>query len=215
LMNEQSLSKIFSGSGTKPTPGMRLGGKLGSRKWRSAFSHLMIVLCFISTSGLAPAQESVHSQGRPDDPFIISVRVNMVVLHATVLDHKNLLVSGLDQEKFQIFEDGMLQQIKYFSHEDIPVTVGLVIDNSGSMKPKRSDVIAAALAFARSSNPKDQMFVVNFNEKVSFALPEKLPFTDSVAQLELALSRVVAVGQTAVARAACWAASSSRMPFSA
>ena len=67
----------------------------------------------------------------------------------------------------------MRQPIKYFGHEDVPVTVGLVVDNSGSMRPKRHDVIAAALAFARSSNPKDQMFVVNFNEKVSFGLPEQ------------------------------------------
>ena len=81
------------------------------------------------------------------------------------------LVSGLDKDDFQVYEDGVLQQIKYFSHEDIPVTVGLVVDNSGSMRPKRADVIAAALAFARSSNPQDQMFVVNFNEKVSFGLP--------------------------------------------
>jgi VWFA-related protein len=122
----------------------------------------------------------------------------MVVLHATVLDRKNALVSGLGKENFQIFEDGVLQQIKYFSHEDIPITVGLVIDNSGSMGPKRSEVIAAALAFARSSNPRDQMFVVNFNEKVSFALPDKTPFTDNVAQLEVALSRVAATGQTAL-----------------
>jgi VWFA-related protein len=122
----------------------------------------------------------------------------MVVLHATVLDHKNVLVSGLDKQNFQIFEDGVPQQIKYFRHEDIPVTVGLVIDNSGSMAPKRSDVIAAALAFARSSNPKDQIFVVNFNDKVSFALPEKTPFTDNVAQLEVALSTVAAIGQTAL-----------------
>ena len=78
------------------------------------------------------------------------------------------------------------------------MTVGLVIDNSGSMKPKRADVIAAALAFARSSNPQDQMFVVNFNENVALGLPEKTPFTDQVAQLEVALSRIAADGQTAL-----------------
>lgn len=92
----------------------------------------------------------------------------------------------------------MLQPIKNFSHEDIPVTVGLVIDNSGSMGPKRTDVIAAALAFARSSNPQDQIFVVNFNERVSFGLPDNTPFTDQVAQLEVALSRIRAQGETAL-----------------
>jgi len=122
----------------------------------------------------------------------------MVVLPATVQDHKGTLVSGLEKSDFQIYEDGVPQEIKYFSHQDIPVTVGLLIDNSGSMRRKRSDVIAAALAFARSSNPQDQMFVVNFNEKVSFALPDDTPFTDQVPQLEVALSKVAANGETAL-----------------
>jgi VWFA-related protein len=121
-----------------------------------------------------------------------------VVLHATVQNHKGILVSGLGKDNFQVYEDGVLQQIDYFSHEDIPVTVGLVVDNSGSMRSKRSDVIAAALAFARSSNPQDQMFVVNFNEHVSFGLPDNTPFTDQVVQLELALSRIKADGETAL-----------------
>jgi Ca-activated chloride channel homolog len=72
------------------------------------------------------------------------------------------------------------------------------VDNSGSMKPKRDDVIAAALAFARSSNPQDQMFVVNFNEHVSFGLPANLPFTDKKDQLQVALSGIRAIGQTAL-----------------
>jgi VWFA-related protein len=158
----------------------------------------MVVLCLLLTSNFALAQQSASSQDRQDIPFTISVHVNMVVLHVTALERRNVLVSGLDKENFQIFEDGIPQQIKHFSHEDIPVTVGLVIDNSGSMGPKRTDVIAAALAFARSSNPRDQMFVVNFNEKVSFALPDSIPFTDNVSQLELALSRTITAGQTAL-----------------
>jgi VWFA-related protein len=122
----------------------------------------------------------------------------MVVLSATAEDHKHIPVSGLGEDDFQVYEDGVLQPIKQFSHEDIPVTVGLVIDNSGSMSTKRADVIAAALAFARSSNPQDQMFVVNFNEKVSFGLPDYTLFTDQVAQLEVALSRIASNGETAL-----------------
>jgi VWFA-related protein len=124
--------------------------------------------------------------------------VDVVVLHATAQNRKNTLVSGLDKNAFQVYEDGVLQPIKYFSHEDIPVTVGLVVDNSGSMGPKRADVIAAGLAFARSSNPQDQMFVVNFNERVSFGLPDNTPFTDQVSQLEVALSGIRAHGETAL-----------------
>jgi len=153
----------------------------------------LVALCFL----LLPTPGRPQQPAQPQD-FTIGVNVDMVVLQATALDHKNTLVSGLSKEDFQIYEDGVLQTIKHFSHEDIPVTVGLVIDNSGSMRPKRHDVIAAALTFARSSNPQDQMFVVNFNERVSFGLPGTTPFTDQVTQLEVALSRIDADGQTAL-----------------
>jgi VWFA-related protein len=155
----------------------------------------LVVLMAVASFGL---QESSRSQTPPAEPYTIKVDVDMVILSATAQDRKNVLVSGLSKEDFEIYEDGVPQQIKHFSHEDIPVTVGLVIDNSGSMRPKRADVISAALAFARSSNPHDEMFVVNFNEKVSFGLPENIAFTDQVAQLEVALSRVRANGETAL-----------------
>jgi VWFA-related protein len=159
-------------------------------------SCLAACLLLITLSSLARAQEPTST--RPADAYTIKTNVDMVVLRATAQDRKNILVSGLNQEDFQVYEDGVLQSIKYFSHEDIPVTVGLVVDNSGSMKPKRHDVIAAALAFARSSNPQDQMFVVNFNENVSFGLPGDIAFTDQPAQLQVALSRVAADGETAL-----------------
>lgn len=159
---------------------------------------LVVLFVVIALPALARAQISSPSQSSQDDPYTISVSVNMVVLSATAEDHKHIPVSGLGKEDFQVYEDGVLQQIKQFSHEDIPVTVGLVIDNSGSMGPKRAHVIAAALAFARSSNPKDQMFVVNFNENVSFGLPANTPFTDQVDQLEVALSRIRTKGETAL-----------------
>ncbi len=122
----------------------------------------------------------------------------MVVLNATVVNRKGELVSGLGQGDFRVYEDGLLQEVTSFSHEDIPVTVGLVVDNSGSMRSKRPEVIFAALAFARSSNAEDQMFVVSFNESVSFGLPDDTPFTDKEAQLKAALSRIAANGKTAL-----------------
>ena len=159
---------------------------------------LGVLFVVIALTNCVRPQELPPAPSRPGDEYTIRVDVDVVVLHATAQDRKNTLVSGLDKDNFQVYEDGVLQPIKYFSHEDIPVTVGLVIDNSGSMKPKRADVIAAALAFARSSNSHDQMFVVNFNEKVSFGLPDNTPFTDQVAQLEVALSRIAATGETAL-----------------
>ena len=131
-------------------------------------------------------------------PYAIRSNVDLVVLQVTVRDHKGAPVSGLKREDFQVYEDKVPQQIESFSHEDIPVTIGLVIDNSGSMLPKRPDVIGAALAFVRSSNPEDQVFVVNFNEHVSLGLPADLPFTSNAAQLYKALSGNVISGMTAL-----------------
>lgn len=159
---------------------------------------LGVLFVVIAVTNSVRPQEPSPTPSRPGDEYTIRVDVEMVILHATAQDHKHALVSGLDKDNFQVYEDGVLQPIKNFSHEDIPVTVGLVIDNSGSMGPKRTDVIAAALAFARSSNPQDQIFVVNFNERVSYGLPDNTPFTDQVAQLEVALSRIRAQGETAL-----------------
>ena len=113
-------------------------------------------------------------------------------------DRKGTPVSGLGKESFQVYEDNVPQAIESFSHEDLPVTVGLVIDSSGSMRSKRNNVIAAALAFVRSSNPADQIFVVNFNEHVSLGLPGNMPFTNNPAELETALSRHAITGMTAL-----------------
>jgi Ca-activated chloride channel family protein len=159
---------------------------------------LAAFLVVIALSNWARSQEPSPTPSHPGDEYTIRANVDLVVLHTTAQDRQNVLVSGLNQDDFQVYEDGVLQPIKYFSHEDVPVTIGLVVDNSGSMKPKRNDVITAALAFARSSNPQDQMFVVNFNERVSFGLADNLSFTDQVAQLQVALSRVAADGETAL-----------------
>jgi Ca-activated chloride channel homolog len=171
-----------------------------NKKRACRFRFMAALVALIALPCVARSQTSSPPQSLQNnaDDYTISVNVNMVVLSATAQDHKNTLVSGLGKDDFQVYEDGVLQQIRYFSHEDIPVTVGLVVDNSGSMKRKRADVIAAALAFARSSNPKDQMFVVNFNEKVSFGLPDNTPFTDQIPELEVALSRIAADGETAL-----------------
>ena len=135
---------------------------------------------------------------RPLQQDSIHINVELVVLHAAVLNREHLPVAGLNQTSFHIYEDSVPQEIESFRREDIPVTVGLVIDNSGSMRPKRADVIAAALAFARASNPQDQHFLVNFNERVTFGLPAGMPFTGDLRQLEAALATVTANGKTAL-----------------
>lgn len=156
------------------------------------------ILIPVVLSSWAFAQASQPLQAKADDPYTIQLNASMVILSATVLDSHNLPVSGLGKDNIRVYEDGVPQQVRNFSHDDIPVTAGILVDNSGSMGPKRSDVIAAALAFARSSNPLDQMFVVNFNDRVSFGLPPDVPFTDRQEELQRAFLGFRTIGQTAL-----------------
>jgi len=146
-----------------------------------------------------PTPERGNAPDQPgSDEYRISVNVGLVVLPVIVTDGKGRTVSGLGENSFHVFEDGRPQQIAPFESEDVPVTVGLVIDNSGSMSAKRPEVFAAAEEFAKSSNPQDEMFVVNFNQNVSMGLPKGVPFTSDVHQLLGAVSRHRAFGNTAL-----------------
>src|SRR5665213_1373328 len=149
-----------------------------------------------SAQGPAPGR-SARQSSEPGD-FQISVDVSLVVLEATVRDHKGHAVPGLKREDFEVFEDGRPQPILLLRHGDTPVTVGLVIDHSDSMREKLAEVTAGARAFVRSSNSDDQMFVVNFNETVSQGLPRGVLFSDSVEQLGAAVWGHPAVGTTAL-----------------
>jgi VWFA-related protein len=131
-------------------------------------------------------------------PYRISVDVHLVLLNATVRDAKGRFASDLQEQDFEVYEDGVLQSIRLFRHEDIPVTVGLVVDHSGSMQPKLGDVIAAARTFVLSSSPEDEMFVVNFNEHVTLGLPDWLPFTNRSEDLTAAVANAPAKGMTAL-----------------
>ena len=139
-----------------------------------------------------------QSENPAEDSLRISVNVDLVVLQATVRDRGGRLVSDLREQDFEVYEDRVRQDIRLFRHEDVPVTVGLVIDHSGSMGPKLTSVIEAARTFARSSNAEDQMFVVNFNEKVTLGLPAGTSFTNRADELERAVARTPATGQTAL-----------------
>jgi Ca-activated chloride channel homolog len=136
--------------------------------------------------------------GAQQPAFRISVDVNLVVLHATVIDRQGGFVSDLSEQGFEVYEDRAPQRIRLFKSEDVPVTVGLVIDHSSTMGPKLEEVTVAALTFAQSSNLEDEMFVVNFNEKVSLGLPSRTRFTNKIAELQAAIWKVEAGGQTAL-----------------
>jgi Ca-activated chloride channel homolog len=128
----------------------------------------------------------------------ISVDVRLVVLHASVRNKRGGVVQGLQKENFKVSENGQPQAIREFLHEDVPVAVGLALDNSGSMQKKRADVAAAAVAFAQSSNPGDEIFIVNFNEQVSLGLPDTKLFSASVPDLKSAILKPVPAGKTAL-----------------
>ena len=130
--------------------------------------------------------------------FTISREVNLVVLPVTVSNRQGEFVSGLDAPNFHVYENGNLQSITIFQSEDVPVTVGLVVDRSGSMAARSNDVLAGAMAFLEVSNPQDREFVVNFTENIRFGLPVHVSFTSDANDLKHALSTSPAGGKTAL-----------------
>ena len=126
--------------------------------------------------------------------FVFKKQVEEVVLHATVVDDQQHMVPGLDRSAFTVFEDGVAQPITSFKREDVPVEIGIVVDNSGSMRDKRDAVNQAVLNLIRASNPKDEIFVVNFSQN-SYLDQD---FTSDVNLLQAALHQVSARGSTAL-----------------
>jgi VWFA-related protein len=127
-------------------------------------------------------------------PPVFRSGTHLVVLQATVTNGRGELVTNLDQQAFRVFENDKLQAITLFRRDDVPVSIGVLIDNSGSMRVLRPKVEAAALAFARASNPQDQIFVVNFADKVKL----DVPMTDDIRVLEAGIARVDSIGGTAM-----------------
>jgi VWFA-related protein len=125
-------------------------------------------------------------------PFRAETR--LVVIHATVRNARGELVTTLERSAFTVSENGKRQPITLFRRDDIPVSLGLLIDNSGSMRTLRSKVEAAALALARASNPQDEIFVLNFNDKARI----DVPFTSDVNVLDAGIARVDSIGGTAM-----------------
>ena len=138
------------------------------------------------------------SQDQEQRQYTIRTTARLVLLDVSVKDASGGLVTSLGKENFEVRENGVVQQITQFAHADIPVTVGLVVDESGSMRPKLAEVITAALAFIGASNPQDEIFVINFNEKARRGLPDIQLFSDNINQLRDALWRGVPEGRTAL-----------------
>jgi VWFA-related protein len=118
----------------------------------------------------------------------------LVVLHVSIADKRGHLVTNLKSNDFKVFENGILQQVKIFRHEDVPVSMGLLIDDSGSMREKRARVEAAALALVKASNPQDEVFIVNFNDEAYL----DVPFTNDLSKMQQGLARIDSRGGTAM-----------------
>ena len=160
---------------------------------------LAILLCSplaLRAQALQPVAAGTPQAEKKGKEYTINVDVNLVVLHATVLDKKGRMVNDLGQTDFRVVEDGIAQKLSVFSHADIPVTMGIVIDDSGSMKEKRQSVNASAVTFVKTSNPSDQVFVVNFNDVYYLDTPGD--FASNIEDLKSALDKIDSRGGTAL-----------------
>jgi Ca-activated chloride channel homolog len=166
---------------------------------------LLFTLVFLACSrAQQPAQpsppppEPPPAQAAPEPPlqsaYTIQRSVDLVVLHVSVTDEHGQFVPGLKEENFRLFEDNAEQKISVLRQEDVPVSMGLLIDNSGSMEDKKAKVNAATLTFVQTSNPDDEVFVAHFNDKYYF----DREFTNNITELKKALEQAEPDSSTAL-----------------
>jgi len=129
-----------------------------------------------------------------ESAFKLNVNVDLTEVHVSVTDEKDHPVGNLKKENFRLFEDRTEQKITVFKYEDIPVSIGLVVDNSRSIEPRKQRLDAAALSFVRKGNAEDETFVVHFDDEPRVSQE----FTDSIPVLEDTLARMKPYGQTAI-----------------
>ncbi|MGA2571324.1 MAG: VWA domain-containing protein, partial [Terracidiphilus sp.] len=140
-----------------------------------------------------PPASSAGVMKKQGEGYLFHADVEEVVLNATVLDGANL-VQNLTKDDFTVYEDGVMQKLISFQHTDLPVSMGLVIDNSGSMYKKRPSVNKAALDLVQASNPQDEAFVVNFSDEAFI----DCDLTSDIAKLRDGLSHIDSRGGTAL-----------------
>ncbi|HWF12050.1 MAG TPA: VWA domain-containing protein [Bryobacteraceae bacterium] len=159
-------------------------------------SALVLALCAVAHAQAPsqPAPQAAPAQGAEDSDAIFTSDTRLVEVHATVTEANGRLLTTLPRSAFAIYENDVQQEIKVFKREDAPVSLGLVIDNSASMLPRRAQVAAAALKLVRASNKDDEVFIMTFNDKPALVQD----FTHDVGQLEKSLNRIDSEGATAM-----------------
>jgi Ca-activated chloride channel homolog len=180
------------------------GTKHVRRRWKllAACSLPSLALILLSTNRIC-AQEAPAGPATPppsEDTFKIHkgqpirTETDLTLVGATVLDPMGRLVTGLEQDNFRVFEDGVEQEILRFSSQDVPVSIGVIFDMSGSMADKIDKSRQAAVQFFRTANPQDEFFLVNFNDRAQLVSA----FTGSVDDLQNRLMYTGAHGLTAL-----------------
>lgn len=153
-------------------------------RW-AALSLILPILCVLPSAG-------------QQKPYSLSVDVDLVVLNVRVIDKDSRSVPNLSKEAFQIEEDGKPQNVALFDGEDAPATIGLVLDSSASINSRHSQILNAAMQFTGSSNPRDEMFVLQFNERLYWMVPKELQDASNIDWLYQALTWTPVGGRTAL-----------------
>lgn len=152
------------------------------------------VAAVFATLGLSAQQPAPPASAEESGPATFTADTRLVILPVSVSDKSGRLITNLPREAFKVFENGAPQAIKIFRREDVPISLGIIIDNSGSMRDKRQKVETASLDLVKASNPRDEVFVVNFNDEAFL----DVPFTNNLKKLEEGVARIDSRGGTAM-----------------
>jgi Ca-activated chloride channel homolog len=157
-------------------------------------SKLFLAVVFFAVAATAIVSAQTPPPPAQDDTAVFTTDTRLVPLHVSVIDKNGKLITNLPQSAFKVFENNVEQPLKIFNREDVPVSMGIIIDNSGSMREKRPKVAAAALELIKESNPQDEVFIVDFND-VAYL---DAPFTNNIKKLEQVLDKIDTRGGTAM-----------------
>ena len=188
----RDLAVIVNSKDEDPRPRFRAMGS--TRESIADLPRLVRYIALLVLSAVLVGAQSTGKRSQSNAGLTFKAGTKLVVLHTSVLDKEQHFVTDLTQGAFKVYEEDVLQNLKVFRREDVPVSLGILVDNSGSMRDKRQQVNAAAVNFVKASNPKDEVFIVNFNDEAFL----DTDFTSDVLRLQDALQRIDSRGGTAL-----------------
>lgn len=156
---------------------------------------MRLLSSFLLSTSLVLAQSSPSSAAPPQDQDpVFRSDTRLVLLPISVSDKSGKLITDLQQKAFKVYENGAEQPIKLFRREDVPISLGIIIDNSGSMREKRQKVETSSMDLVKASNPQDEVFIVNFNDDAWL----DVPFTSDIKKMEGGVAKIDSRGGTAM-----------------